>query len=260
MSSKIKTVFITGCSSGIGLVSAKGLRERGYHVIAGCRKPDDYERLIQLGFDTVLIDMNDSSSIKNAVKQVLLLCNGTLFALFNNAGFGVYGSLVSISRSQLESQFSTNLFGVHELTRLLLPAILSQGNGRIIQTSSIMGFISTPGRGAYAASKYALEAWSDALRLELHNTGVKVCLIEPGPINTKFTCNVNQTEQNQRVENPPIAKRFALPPDAILSSLYHALESRSPKVRYRITLVTKVSAFLKRMLPDKLMDLILKNK
>lgn len=256
----MKSVLITGCSSGIGLVAAKGLRQRGYHVIASCRKQEDFNRLTELGFDTVLLDLDSSLSIQQAAQQILALANHQLYGLFNNAGFGVYGHLSSISRQQFEQQFSTNLFGLHELTQYLLPAMLAQKEGRIIQTSSIMGFISTPGRGAYAASKYAVEAWSDALRLELYQSGIKVSLIEPGPINTAFSKNVNQTEQANKIQNPPIAKRFALPPEAILPKLYHALESRSPKVRYRLTLVTQVTAVLKRLLPDKIMDLILKGK
>lgn len=256
----MKSVLITGCSSGIGLVAANGLRERGYRVIASCRKQSDFDSLITQGFETVLLDLDNSQSIQLAAEQVLSLTNNNLYAIFNNAGFGVYGPLMTVSRQQLEQQFATNFFGLHELTQYLLPAMKSQGTGRIIQMSSIMGFISTPGRGAYAASKYAVEAWSDALRLELYNTNIKVCLIEPGPINTHFSQNVNQTQQQNIVKNPPIAKRFALPPEAILPILYHALEKASPKVRYRVTLVTKATAILKRVLPDKLMDLILKSK
>lgn len=256
----MKSIFITGCSSGIGFAAAQGLRERGYHVIASCRKVSDYERLIALGFDTVMLDLNNSSSIEQAARNVLALCNNNLFALFNNAGFGVYGSILSISRADLELQFSANFFGMHELTRLLLPAMLSKGDGRIIQTSSIMGFISTQGRGAYAASKYALEAWSDALRLEMHDKGIKVCLIEPGPISTLFSSNVNQTECEYIVQNPPIAKRFALTAEEILPLLYHALEHKHPKVRYRITTITHITAILKRLLPDKLMDWVLRKQ
>lgn len=256
----VKSIFITGCSSGIGLLAANALKARGYRVITSCRKQQDYDKLVELGFDTVLLDLDDANSVEQAAKQVLALTNNRLYALFNNAGFGVYGKLASISRQQLEAQFSTNFFAVHQLTHLLLPAIKNHGGGRIIQTSSIVGIIATPGRGAYSASKYALEAWSDVLRLELADTDIKVCLIEPGPLKTQFSTNVQQTEQNHVVKNPPIAKRFTLPPEAILPKLYHALESRHPKVRYRVTLVTTLAAIAKRILPDKLMDKILANK
>lgn len=256
----MKSIFITGCSSGIGLLAAKSLKERGYRVIASCRKKQDYDHLVNQGFETVQLDLDDSQSVEQAAKTVLSLTDNKLYALFNNAGFGVYGKLHTISREKLEAQFSTNFFGIHQLTQLLLPALFNQGEGRIIQTSSIAGIIATPGRGAYSASKYALEAWSDVLRLELSNTNIKVCLIEPGPLTTAFSTNVEQTEKAHIVKNPPIAKRFTLPPEAILPKLYHALESASPKVRYRVTFITTLAMIGKRLLPDKLMDKILKSK
>ncbi|SQI41739.1 2-(R)-hydroxypropyl-CoM dehydrogenase [Leminorella richardii] len=255
-----KAVLITGCSSGIGLVVANDLKQRGYRVIATCRKPEDIERLQQLGFETIRLDLDDSDSVHEAAAEALRLTEGKIYGLFNNGGFGIYGRLNTITRPQFERQFSTNLFGAHELTQLLLPAMLAQGEGRIIQTSSVMGIISTPGRGLYAASKYALEAWSDALRLELYGSGIQVSLIEPGPISTSFTHNVNQTQQDKPVENPSIARRFTLPPEALLPAIRHALESPRAKIRYRVTLVTTAMAICKRLLPDRLMDIILKNK
>lgn len=253
----MRSIFITGCSSGIGLLAANALKARGYRVIVSCRKSADFDKLVALGFETVLLDLDDPASVAQAAKQVIALTDNNLYALFNNAGFGVYGKLTSLTREQLEAQFSTNFFGVHQLTQLLLPAIKQHGEGRIIQTSSIVGIIATPGRGAYSASKYALEAWSDVLRLELANTKIKVCLIEPGPLTTHFSANVQQIEQGNVVKNPAIAKRFTLAPEAILPKLYHALESKTPKIRYRVTIVTTLAAIGKRLLPDKLMDKIL---
>ncbi|MDR0807001.1 MAG: SDR family oxidoreductase [Enterobacteriaceae bacterium] len=255
-----KAILITGCSSGIGFVIATDLKQRGYRVIAACRKPDDIAMLQQKGFEVVQLDLDDSASIRQAAAQVLAMTNGKLYGLFNNAGFGIYGRLETISRQQCEQQFSSNLFGAHELTMLLLPAMRKQGVGRIIQTSSVMGIISTPGRGLYAASKYALEAWSDALRLELRGSGIQVSLIEPGPISTEFTHNVAQTQKDKPVKNPSIAKRFTLPPEALIPVVRHALESPTAKIRYRVTFVTKVMAISKRLLPDRLMDKILANK
>ncbi|MDF7667724.1 SDR family oxidoreductase [Orbaceae bacterium ESL0727] len=260
MESKERNIFITGCSSGIGLVAAIALKKRGYHVITSCRTAEDKQKLEAQGFTAVLLDLNNADSVQQAAHEVLALTQGKLYALFNNAGFGIYGSLVTVSRAQLEQQFATNFFGVHQLTQLLLPAIMANGEGRIIQTSSIVGIIATPGRGAYSASKYALEAWSDVLRLELADSAIKVCLIEPGPLATQFSNNVNQTEPQHKVQNPPIAKRFALPPEAIFPKLFHALEHPSPKVRYRVTKLTQLAAIAKRLLPDKLMDRILQNK
>ncbi|MCD1126621.1 SDR family oxidoreductase [Jinshanibacter sp. LJY008] len=255
-----KAILITGCSSGIGLVTATDLKQRGYRVIATCRKAEDIAMLQQKGFEVVRLDLDDSESIQQAAAEVLAMTGGKLYALFNNGGYGVYGRLNTISRRQFEQQFSTNLFGAHELTQRLLPSMLEQGEGRIIQTSSVMGIISTPGRGLYAASKYALEAWSDALRLELNGSGIQVSLIEPGPISTAFSDNVSQTRSDSPVKNPPVAKRFTLPPEALIPILRHALESPRAKIRYRVTLVTKVMAICKRLLPDRLMDKILANK
>ncbi|CCO81682.1 SDR family oxidoreductase [Erwinia amylovora] len=253
-----KSIVITGCSSGIGLVAANDLLRRGYHVIAACRKPQDVERMNQLGFSGVLLDLDDAASVAHAADEIIALCEGCLFGLFNNGGFGLYGPLQSISRQQLEQQFATNLFGSHQLTILLLPALLASGSGRIINTSSVMGLISTPKRGAYAASKFALEAWSDALRMELHGSGVRVSLIEPGPISTRFSNNVQQSQQDKPVKNPGIAARFTLPPEAILPRLHHALESRHPRLRYPVTMVTYGISLLRRLLPGWIMDRILR--
>ena len=255
-----RVIFITGCSSGIGQAAAYDLHKRGYHVIAGCRKEEDMLPFGQAGIDTVQIDLDDPSSVQTAAEQVIALSDNHLYALFNNAGFGVYGLLSTISREQMEQQFSANFFGVHQLTQLLLPAMLPHKEGRIIQTSSIMGFISTPGRGAYAASKYALEAWSDAMRLELRDTGIQVSLIEPGPVVTRFTENVNQTQTDNPVKNPGIAKKFTVTTDDILPILRHALEHPHAKARYPVSLMTKVTKILKRLLPDQLMDKVLARK
>lgn len=255
-----KSVLITGASSGIGFCAAQTLRQRGYHVIAACRKEADILRLKDLGYDTVALDLDDNDSIDAAADAVLSLCHGRLFGLFNNAGFGVYGALSTVSRQQLEAQFSANFFGVHQLTFRLLPTMLVHNEGRIVQTSSVMGIISTPGRGAYAASKYALEAWSDALRLELKGSGIHISLIEPGPIHTAFTQNVAQTQKDKPVKNPGIAARFTLTPEHVVEKLIHALESPHPRIRYSVTLLTVFVRILKRILPDKLMDKILSNQ
>ncbi|MCZ4059048.1 SDR family oxidoreductase [Pantoea sp. LMR881] len=254
-----KTVLITGCSSGIGLVAANDLLARGYKVIAACRKTEDVARMNASGFIGLQLDLDDPVSIDRAADKVIEITGNTLFGLFNNGGFGLYGPLHTLSRQQLEQQFSTNFFGVHQLTMRLLPALQASGQGRIINTSSVLGLVSTPGRGAYAASKYALEAWSDALRLEVYPSGVRVSLIEPGPIKTRFTDNVTQGEQDKPVRNPGIAARFTLPPEAILPKLRHALESKHPRLRYPVTLVAQVMSLMKRVLPGWMMDRILRS-
>ncbi|MDX7991207.1 SDR family oxidoreductase [Xenorhabdus littoralis] len=251
-----KAVLITGCSSGIGLAAAKALHQRGYRILAACRKPADLLHMRELGFEPIQLDLDDKANVERAAKTVIELTEGCLFGLFNNGGFAIYGSLESISREQMEKQFSTNFFGTHQLTCLLLPAIRAYGAGRIVQTSSVMGLLSTPRRGAYAASKYALEAWSDALRGELANTGIKVSLIEPGPINTRFTENVNQTQQDQPVENSSIVRHFTLMPEDVVSKLIHALESPNPKLRYSVTLLTHAVKVMRRILPEKWLDKI----
>ena len=254
-----KNILITGCSSGIGLSSALDLHQRGYRVIAGCRKPEDMARLNALGLSALQIDLDDPQSVTQAIAQVEILTEGKLFALFNNAGYGLYGPLETLDRQQLERQFSTNFFGIHQLTFGVLPFLRAYGAARILNTSSVMGFIATPGRGAYAASKYALEAWTDTLRMELSNEPISVSLLQPGPITTTFSSNVRQTDPLRPVKNPGIAARFALPPEALLSKIHHALESRSPRRRYPVTLVSHAMAVAKRFFPSGLMDLILNN-
>ncbi|NYY75212.1 oxidoreductase [Escherichia coli] len=191
---------MTGCSSGIGPESALELKRRGFHVLAGCRKPDDVERMNSMGFTGVLIDLDSPESVDRAADEVIALTDNCLYGIFNNAGFGMYGPFHHQPCADGTAVFR-QLFGAHQLTMRLLPAMLPHGEGRIVMTSSVMGLISTPGRGAYAASKYALEAWSDALRMELRHSGIKVSLIELGPIRTRFTDNVNQTQSDKPVEN-----------------------------------------------------------
>ncbi len=254
-----KRILITGCSSGIGLAAANDLLARGYQVLAACRRAEDVARMNALGFTGIQLDLDDAASVDAAADHVIALTENCLHGLFNNGGFGQYGPLSSLSRQQLEQQFSTNLFGTHQLTLRLLPALQNSGDGRIINTSSVLGLISTPGRGAYAASKWALEAWSDALRMEVRASGVRVSLIEPGPIATRFTDNVQQGQQDKPVRNPGIAARFTLPPEAILPKLRHALESRHPRLRYPVTLVTWTMSLLKRLLPGWMLDRILRS-
>lgn len=255
-----KTVVITGCSSGIGAVAATDLRQRGYRVVATCRNPEDVAGLLAAGFEALQMDLDEAKSVDIAAAAIIELTGNRVYALFNNAGYGQYGPLADLSRQLLEKQFASNLFGTHQLTQRLLPAMLPHGEGRIIQTSSVMGLVSTPGRGAYAASKFALEAWSDTLRMELHGTGLHVSLIEPGPISTAFTGNVRQSRSDKPVTNPGIAKRFTLPPEAILPKLHHALEHPRPRLRYPVTLVAHTMSVLRRILPDRSLDMILRGR
>lgn len=271
----VHTILISGCSSGIGYVTAKGLKERGYRVFASARKLKDVERLKAEGFQAVQLDLDDSASLKAAVAQVLEWTGGTLDALFNNGAWGQVGAVEDLSRSVLRAQFETNLFGTHELTNLVLPVMRRQGYGRLIYNSSVLGLVALPYRGAYNASKHALEALVDTLRLELHGTQIYPILIEPGPILTKFRQNAyhkfkqnidaehslhrevyQKMEQRLATEGPAVL--FTLPPEAVLQKVIYALERPRPKIRYYVTVPTYLFAFLKRVMPFRALDWILR--
>ncbi len=270
-----RTILITGCSSGIGLCVAQGLKQRGYRVIATARQPADVSRLKKLGLESLQLDLNDSESINIAVGEVLSQTNGRLFALFNNGAYGQTGAVEDLSREALRAQFETNLFGWHELTCRVLPVMRQQGHGRIIQNSSILGFVALPFRGAYNASKYALEGLSDTLRLELHDTDIHIALIEPGPIESRFRANAYKAF-NQYIDktHSPFQKQYAtlearltkegpaapftLPPEAVLKKVIHALESRRPRERYYVTFPTHLFGTLRRLLSTRALDRILR--
>ncbi|MBT8119531.1 MAG: SDR family oxidoreductase [Gammaproteobacteria bacterium] len=269
-----KSVLITGCSSGIGYCVASGLKQQGYHVIATARRLESVEMLQQEGFESLQLDLSDSESIHQAFRQVMQQTDGQLYALFNNGAFGLPGAVEDLSRNNLKYQFETNVFGWLELTNLVIPVMRKQGYGRIIQNSSVLGFVAMPFRGAYNASKYAIEGLSDTLRLELKGTGIYVSLIEPGPIISKFRANaVKALQENIDIENSihrekyigvlerlnkqgPAAP-FTLPPEAVLKRVLHALESSKPKPRYYVTFPTYLFGYLKRVLSFRQMDFLL---
>ena len=186
---KNKSVLITGCSSGIGLHIAQTLQQRGYKVFASARKQQDVESLTKKGLHCLQLDVASSENIQHAVNTLLGETKGEIFAIINNAGYGQPGAVEDLMRKTLQEQFETNLFGLVELTNKLIPAMHKQGYGRIIQISSVLGLVAMPLRGAYIASKYALEGITDTLRLELANTNIRVSLIEPGPITSHFRQN-----------------------------------------------------------------------
>jgi len=271
---KSRYILITGCSSGIGYESAHILKNSGYTVIVTARKDDDVKRLQEEDFIALQLDLDNSSSIDSVVKQVKEITNSRLYALFNNAAYGQPGAVEDLSREVLKAQFETNLFGTHELTVKLLPIMIEAGEGRIIQNSSVLGFAAMRYRGAYNASKFALEGLSDTLRLELEGTGVYVSIIEPGPIRSKFRSNAlkkfleNIDRKNSRLSKVYEKKLaqlqssedapFTLNPDAVAKVLLHALESKNPKIRYRVTVPTHLFYWLKKFFPEKVMDYILR--
>ena len=270
--STVKTVLITGCSSGIGFCLAHGLRSAGYRVFATARKEEDITKLKVLGFDAFLLDLASSSSIKAAI-SVLYQKTDSLYALINNGAYGQAGALEDISREALEKQFQTNVFGWHELTNLVLPSMKERNIGRVVYISSVLGFVAMPFRGPYVASKFAIEGLVDTLRLELKQTKIKLSLVQPGPIESKFRQNallafkenVDLSNSDYKREYKTMIERlnsdknvqFTLSPESVLRCVLHALESKVPKNHYRVTFPTKLFAFLCRILPSSWMDNIL---
>ena len=183
----MKTILITGCSSGIGYATASYLKEKGYRVFATCRKQKDVNRLKKEGFESFLLDVNSTDSINEAVKEVQKQTN-SLYALFNNAGIVITGAIEDFSRDAIKVQFETNIFGAIELTNKIMPIFRKQRQGRIIFNSSVLGFVSAPYKAVYSASKYAMEGFVDGLRLEVPK-GILITLIEPGPIDTNIEKN-----------------------------------------------------------------------
>jgi NAD(P)-dependent dehydrogenase (short-subunit alcohol dehydrogenase family) len=265
------SILITGCSSGIGLCVAQGLKARGFSVFATARKFDDVAQLQAQGFDATQLDLTDSDSIQNAVRWVLEKTGGTLDALFNNGGYGQPGAIEDVSRDALRLQFETNVFGWVELTNLLIPVMRQQGHGRIIQNSSVLGFVALPYRGAYVGAKFALEGITDTLRMELKNTNIFVSLIEPGPIESRFRDNAHKLYKRfinvensvhrthyeameARLMKQGPAAPFTLPPEAVLEKVIQALTSKRPQPRYYVTFPTYFFGVLKRFLSTRGID------
>ncbi|WP_028536289.1 SDR family NAD(P)-dependent oxidoreductase [Paludibacterium yongneupense] len=270
-----KSILITGCSSGIGLCVAQGLAARGWNVFASCRSGDDVERLRAQGLQCVQLDVTDDDSIDAALEAVLAASGGRLDAVFNNAGYGQPGAAEDIGRTALEQQFDTNLFGPWQLTRRVLPIMRRQGQGRILFNSSILGFAAMKWRGAYNASKYAIEGLCDTLRLETAGSGIQVVLIEPGPISSRFRPNALQQflrhvdiehsvhadayrAQLERLRREGAAAPFTLPPEAVLAAAIKALDSPRARARYRVTFPTRLFWYLKRLLPTRCFDAVLR--
>ena len=268
------TVLITGCSSGIGLAAAQVLKTSGWNVIASARKTKDVQRLKQLGLRAVQLNIADPASIEGALNETLTLTGGRLDALVNNAGLAIPGAVEDLSRESLQRQFDVNFFGTLELTNSMLPIMRRQGHGRIVMISSILGRVAMRWRGAYNASKFALEGITDTLRLELRGTNIRVSLICPGPVKSRFRDNALanfdeyvdaassphresyarlKAQTGEEKDNTP----FTVPPETVARKIARALESRHPKARYYVTVPAHVLAFLRCVLPTRWMDAIL---
>lgn len=265
-------IVITGCSSGIGLETALYLKDKSFKVYPTARNPRDVENLKTLGFEeAMLLDVTKPEQISAVIAEVLQK-EGTIDAWFNNAGFGQPGALEDIRTDVLKAQFETNVFGLHECTRQLIPVMRKQGYGKIIQHSSVLGLISLFGRGAYNASKYAVEGLTDTLRLELEGTNIYPVLLNTGPITSRFRPNaIKNLKENVDTEHSVFAEKykhslegtqkrvpFNETAESVAIVVHRIMLSEKPKPRYYITKATYLLGYLKRVLSTSMLDMILK--
>jgi NAD(P)-dependent dehydrogenase (short-subunit alcohol dehydrogenase family) len=272
-----KSILITGCSSGIGYDAAHGMRAAGWRVFASCRKADDCARLSAEGFESPLIDYSDESTIQTGLAEVLKATGGTLDALFNNGAYALPGAVEDLPRDGLREIFECNLFGVHDLTRAVIPAMRAQGSGRIVNCSSVLGLVTMKWRGAYSATKFAMEGLSDTLRLEMRDTGIDVILIEPGPVTSDIRVNSiphferwidwkasarrseYEASLNDRLYTSSGPDPFELPASAVTAKLRLACDAKRPKPRYYVTKPTYIMGALRRLLTTRALDRIVSN-
>ena len=265
-----RCILITGSSSGIGHDAAHGLKARGWRVFATCRQEKDCERLRAEGLESFVLDYADEASIAAAVTQVQAL-TPRLDAVFNNGAFGCPGAVEDLPRDALRAIFEVNLFGSHDLTRRVIPMMRAQGAGRIINCSSVLGLVGARWRGAYVATKFAMEGLSDVLRIEMQGTGVDVVLIEPGPITSSIRKNaiphferwINWQASARREDYAALCHRlydsrgpdrFELPASAVTAVLIRALETKRPRPRYYVTTPTHIAGLARRLLPTRALD------
>ena len=270
-----RTVLITGCSSGIGYDAAHGLARRGWRVLATCRRPEDCARLQAEGLESFALDYADPDSLSAAMDEVMARTGGRLDALYNNGAFAIPGAVEDLPRDALRAIFETNLFGVHDLTRRVIPLMRAQGHGRIVNCSSVLGLVPMKWRGAYVATKFALEGLTDVLRLEMAETGIRVILLEPGPVTSDIRVkSIPHFERWIDWQASPRARqyrdillkrlyesrgpdRFELPAAAVTAKLVHALESPGPRPRYYVTTPTYLMGTLRRVLPTRALDWVI---
>ncbi|MEJ6641571.1 MAG: SDR family NAD(P)-dependent oxidoreductase [Octadecabacter sp.] len=271
-----KSILITGCSSGIGYDAAHGMRDAGWRVFASCRKQADCDRMIGEGFESPLLDYNDTATLESGLAEVLAATGGTLNALFNNGGFGTPGAAEDLPREALRANFETNVFGVHDLTTRVIPVMRAQGHGRIVQHSSVLGLVAMRWRPAYNATKFALEGLTDTLRIEMADTNIKIVTMNTGPVTSKIReKSIPHFEKWIDWENSPrrdqyergLRKRlyedtgpdaFELPASAVTAKLLKACTHPNPKPRYYVTTPTYLMGFLRRILTSRGLDRVLR--
>lgn len=272
---KERAVVVTGASSGIGAATARVLAARGWRVFPTARKAADLEKLRAEGFEAIELDLADAGSVERAAAEIRRLTGGKLGALVNNAGYGQPGALEDLPRAAMRQQMETNVVGTQDLTNRLIPLFRSQQCGRIVYVSSVVGRIVIPFMGIYCASKHAVEALGDILRVELAPAGISVSLVEPGPIATSFRKRAvseaagylqraqsvfaknYDKELGERREYKRPTDRFRLPPEAVAEKIAHALESPRPKTRYPVTVPAYLGDLLARFCPDRIKDRLL---
>jgi short-subunit dehydrogenase len=282
------SVLITGCSSGIGQAAALALHEAGRTVVATARNPATLSGLASRGLRTLALDVTDEASMRAAVDAA-----GPIDVLVNNAGYGLYGTVEQLPMAEIRRQFETNFFGLVRLTQLVLPGMRAAGGGRILNVSSMGGRATLPGGAFYHASKYAVEALSDALRMEVARFGIHVVLIEPGPVRTPWNdvaagsvaasaangspANGSPANGNGNGADPyagfkdavtaafstatdgPLA-RFSSSADDIAKVITRAVTARRPRTRYLINPVARTTVTLRRWLPDRAYDAVLRRQ
>ena len=272
---KSRSILITGCSSGIGLDTAKRLASDGWRVFASCRSEEDCAERVAEGFEAPQLDYEDSDSIARGAQEVLQATGGTLDAVFHNGAYALPGPLEDIPADGMRTQFEANFLGWHDLNRHLIPVMRKQGHGRIMFNSSVLGLVGMRWRGAYVATKFALEGYADVLRMEMAETGIKVVLIEPGPIETDFRKNaIKQFDNWVDWKASPRRAQYESslldllkkggssgvqwPASAVTDAVVKALNAPNPRARYGVTTPTHAMAVARRVLPTRALDWILK--
>ncbi|MBA8836767.1 SDR family oxidoreductase [Ochrobactrum sp. RH2CCR150] len=263
-----RSIIITGCSSGIGAYCAEALHRRGWRVFATARKEQDIAALQAKGMAAYYLDYAEPDSIAALAEEVLRKTDGRLDALFNNGAYAQPGAVEDLPVEALRAQFESNFFGWHDLTRRVVPVMRAQGHGRIVHCSSILGLVPMKWRGAYVASKFAIEGLMLAQRMELEGSGVEVSLIEPGPIASQFTYNAARHAQanidleasvHRELYQRQMAKltsggtksKNKLGPEAVYDVLLHALEAPRPRPHYAVTRPAKLGILARRLMPSR---------